>query len=153
MSDFGEGIINRLGKNSKITLNSDMGRIINYTIGEFLQQENDEDFFEKFFIQESYGNFLDLHGREYNVFRKYNENDEDYKNRIILEASGHLTLDYLHSVHNLDFYSYVPNFDVVNNVLVSDNWYYSNNYMTETSEAIKNILEKKFVIGGEIEWL
>ena len=153
MSDIGEDIIGRLSRTSKLKLDSDMGRIIDYTIGEWLQRENDEPFFEQFFLQEATGSYLDLHGKEYGVFRKINESDDDYRKRIIYSSSSYLTINYLKIVYDVEIYSYVASFNVSNNTLVSDNPYYTGKFMGFATENIKNVLNKKFVFGGEIIWV
>ena len=153
MSDFGEEIINKLSNTTKLTINSDMGRLIDYTIGEWLQRENDEYFFEQFFLQEATGVYLDLHGKEYGVIRKINETDEDYRERIVLSSLGFLTVNYLREIYNIDLYSFVPNFNPHNNTLVSDNPYYDGKFMGIASDEVKNILNKKFVFGSGVVWL
>ena len=153
MSDFGELIIERLSKTTGLTIDSDMGRLIDYTIGEWLQRENDEMFFEQFFLQEATGKYLDLHGKEFGVLRKIDESDEDYRKRIIYASLGFLTVNFLREVYGVELYSYVPNFDVDNNTLVSDNPYYDGVLMGVASDEVKAVLNKKFVFGSGVIWL
>lgn len=153
MSDFGELIIERLSKTTGLTLDSDMGRLIDYTIGEWLQRENDEMFFEQFFLQEATGKYLDLHGKEYGVLRRIDESDEDYRKRIVYSSLGFLTVNFLREVYDVELYSYVPNFDVDNNTLVSDNPCYDGVLMGIASEDVQTVLNKKFVFGSGVIWL
>lgn len=153
MSDFGELIIERLSKTTGLTIDSDMGRLIDYTIGEWLQRENDEMFFEQFFLQEATGKYLDLHGKEFGVLRKIDESDEDYRKRIIYASLGYLTVNFLREVYGVELYSYVQDFDVDNNTLVSDNPYYDGVLMGVASDEVKTVLNKKFVFGSGVIWL
>ena len=75
MSDFGEEIIERLGSTSKLTMDSDFGKIIDRTIGEWLQRIDEEPFFEQFFLQSATGQYLDLHGRDDGVLSRLDESD------------------------------------------------------------------------------
>ena len=154
MSDFGEEIINRLGVNSSLKIDSDMGRLIDYTIGEWLTRENDKEFLEQFFLQEATGKYLDLHGKTYGVLRRIDESDDSYRQRIIYESIGHLTVEFLREVYNLELYVNIPNFNVSNNTLTSDNPYYNQDgFMASADTSIKDILNKKFVLGARITWL
>ena len=154
MSDFGEEIINRLGVNSSLKIDSDMGRLIDYTIGEWLTRENDKEFLEQFFLQEATGKYLDLHGKTYGVLRRIDESDDSYRQRIIYESIGHLTVEFLREVYNLELYVNIPNFNVSNNTLTSDNPYYNQDgFMASADTSIKDILNKKFVLGASITWL
>lgn len=153
MSDFGEGIINRLSSTTGLKINTDAGRLINYTIGEFLQRENDEPFFEQFFVQEATGKYLDLHGQEYGVYRKVGETDDDYRKRIIYISLGFLTIDYLKNIYGVGVYSNKDNFSVADNTLVSDNPYFTGDIMIDAPPEIKTILKNKFIFGGKVKWL
>lgn len=155
MSDYGEEIINRLSENSALR-NSDnpMRKIIVDGIGEWFQQQDDTDFLEQFFLQEATGKYLDLHGKTYNVLRKLGESDEEYRQRIIYIVLGKLTVDYLRDVYDVKLYSHKDSFSILNNDLCSDNPYYSKNgFMGIADDIVKDILNKKFVIGSELTWL
>lgn len=131
-----------------------MGRLIDYTIGEWLTREDDKEFLEQFFLQEATCKYLDLHGRDYGVLRRVDESDEDYRQRIVYESLGHLTVEYLRKVYDLELYVNIDDFNPSENTLTSDNPYYNKcGFMASADATIKNILEKKFVIGSGITWL
>lgn len=155
MSDFGEEIINRLSENSALRKSDNpMRKIIVEGIGEWFQRQDDFDFLSQFFLQEATGKYLDLFGRTYDVMRKIDESDEDYRNRIIYIVLGRLTVDFLRDVYNVQLFSFEDDFNVHNNDLCSDNQYYNrNNYMAIADENVQEILNKKFVIGSELVWL
>lgn len=155
MSEFGEAIIQRVNNPELQKPGNPMNQIINHTVGEWLQDFDDKDFMEQFFLQESTGPYLDLHGRDYGIIRKIDESDEDYRARIIYESMGHLTIEFLKSVYGVKLYTLVDNFDATANTLVSDNPYLASCYgfMGTADDTVKNILNKKFVLGEEITWL
>lgn len=155
MSDFGDEIIARLGENTNLAKpNNPMGKLLDYTVGEWLQQIDDSDFIEQLFLQESTGKHLDLHGKNFGVKRKVDESDENYRNRIIYEGLGHLTIDFLIDVYNVKLYSFVDGFNVNNNDLTSDNPYLSDNgFMAVADSNTKTILNRKFVLDNTVVWL
>lgn len=64
-------------------------------------------------------------------------------------------MNYLVDVFKLKVYINIPEFDVEDNTLTSDNPYIhaTDGVMIETTEAIQTILKNKFVFGSEIVWL
>ena len=57
-------------------------------------------------------------------------------------------------MYNVELYSYVPDFNLNNNTLVSDNPYLSREgYLAIVDEGTKEILDKKFILDTDIEWL
>ena len=89
-----------------------------------------------------------------NVPRKIDEDDSDYRNRIIYEVLGYLTADYLINVYGLTLFSYVDDFNVHTNTLTSDNQYLKpNGLMTIADDEIKSILNRKFVLDEGLSWL
>ena len=155
MSDFGEEIINRLPRRSSLhNKKHPMRKIIDGTIGEWLQNQEETDWFSQFFLTEATGKYLDVHGKNYGLLRKIDESDEEYRQRIIYESLGHLTVDFLRDVYCVDLYSYVDDFNVNMNTLVSDNPHLSSQgYLADADATVKHILNKKFVIGSEVTWL
>ena len=154
VSDFGESIVARLPNRNLQNTKNPMNRVIYYTIGEWLQRKNDALFFEQFFLQEATGKYLYLHGQDYGIYRKVNESDEDYRKRIIYESIGHLTVEFLKTVYNVDLYSNIPDFNVEDNVLTSDNPYYTDNgFMGVADETARSILNKKFIINEGVDWI
>lgn len=156
MSEYGEEILDRLPENSSLkSINNPARKVIMNTLGEWLDNYVENDYFEELFLNESKGNYVDCHGREYGVYRKLNENDEDYKKRLIYHLMGHLTADYLINIYKLDLFVDVPNFNPSNNVLTSDNHYIArgNGFMAVADDTTKSILNKKFVLGSGVKWL
>ena len=154
MSDYGEEILDRLPENSSLKSNNNVARkVIINTVGEWLDNFNDN--FENLFLNEAVGEYIDSHGREYGVYRKLNENDEDYKRRIIYQILGHLTADYLINIYNVDLYVNIPNYNPNQNELTSDNPYITSKdgFMALADEVTKEILNKKFVLGSGVRWL
>lgn len=144
-----------MGQRSKLAnKNNPMQKIINNGVGEWMQNIDEADFIEHLFLQEATGDYLDLQGRNYGVKRKIDETDEDYRNRIIYESLGHLTVDYLKEIYGLNVYVKVNNFDKENNDLTSDNPYLTDKgFMVDADEQTRRILNKKFVLDNNISWL
>jgi hypothetical protein len=155
LSDFGEEIINRLPDTSSLHITTNPGRkVIDTTIGEWLTAFDDEDWFNQFFLDSATGPYLDVHGKDFNVKRKLDETDEDYRQRIIYETIGHLTINFLKEVYGVELYTYVPGFDATENTLISDNPYIcSNGFLGVADSVTRNVLDKKFVVGSEVTWL
>lgn len=154
MSEYGEEILDRLPEYSSLKSPNNIARkVIMNTVGEWLDNFNDN--FENLFLNESEGEYIDCHGREYGVYRKLGESDEDYKKRIIYQILGHLTVDYLINIYNVDLYVNIPNYNPNNNELTSDNHYITseNGFMASADEITKAILNKKFVLGSGVRWL
>ena len=117
--------------------------------------EKVQDFYEQLFLTSATGKYLDLHGKDYAVYRKTDESDEDYRERIVQEKLEHLTPEYLKSIYGLTLYVFVDDFDASENTLTSDNVYINHDgYMAEAPVDLQRIIEKKFVLKqGEIQWL
>lgn len=60
-------------------------KIYDGCINEYLQNRNNH--FLDVFLTMAEGDFLDIHGKMYGIFRKEDESDDDYRNRIILSRS------------------------------------------------------------------
>ena len=155
MSVFGEGLIERLHEHSVLRNPAHpMHKIINNGIGGWLDNYDANYLGEQVFLESATGKWLDLHGKEYGVPRRLDEDDETYRNRIVYEALEHLTVNYLMDVYGLNLYTLIEDFDVEDNTLASDNPYLgSDGFMSIADSTVKNILEKKFVINGGVIWL
>ena len=153
LSLFGEEIINRVNNSYLNDETNPMNRIINYTVGEWLENEFNDDFFEQFFLNEARGEYLDLHGKDFGIRRKIDESDDIYCERIIMESLGHLTIGYITKIHNVKLYSFVDDFDITENSLTSDNPYYKKNgFIGFADDETKQNLNKRFIIEA-ITWL
>ena len=156
MSEYGEGIIRRLPSTCELQKPDNPGRkVIDTTIGEWLDNHDIDELFEGVFLQSAEGKYLDLHGRELNCFRQLDESDDDYRLRLGYTSLGHLTLDYLVDVFKLKVYVNISDYDPTTNQLTSDNPYIhsADGIMIETTNDIKNILKNKFIFGSEVVWL
>ena len=155
MSDNGEKILDLIPDTSSLSnSNNPMYKIINHAVGGWLDNFEDKDLDSQLFLNTATGKYLDLHGKEYNIRRKIDESDDDYRQRIIYESMGHVTVDFLLKVYGVELYSKVDNFDITENSLTSDNPYISQNgYLAVADETTKRILDKKFILDTDIEWL
>ena len=153
MSDYGEEILDRLPEHSNLKSSNNVARkVIMNTVGEWL--DNYDDNFQNLFLNESVGEYIDCHGREYGVYRKLNESDEDYRQRIIYESMGEVTVGFLLTVYNVELYAFVDDFHVEDNTMTSDNPYISDNgFLAVSNQTTKDILDKKFILDTKIEWL
>jgi hypothetical protein len=154
MSDFGEGIINRLADNCSLKdMNNPASKVIDKTVGAWLDEYYNSDFFSNVFLSEAEGAYLDVIGTDYSVYRQIGESDTDYRERIVYERLGHLTTRYLIDVYGLTLFKNVANFNPHDNTLTSDNEYLHEGFMCIADEQTKNILSKKFALGSGLTWL
>ena len=155
MTIFGEGIVENLPENSILrNPNHVMFKVLDGTLGEWLTSFDNLDLWSQFFITDATGKYLDLHGNQYGIKRRLNENDNHYRTRIILGGLGYLTIPYLLSSFDLMVYAGVDDFDPEDNMLTSDNpLVNTGSIIVECSSDVKEILESKFPIGGGVEWL
>lgn len=153
MSDFGDAIISRVGNTELDKTDNPMHRILQGTIGEWLQKFNDFDYFEQFFLQEATGKYLDLHGKNFNVIRKIDESDDDYRERIIYSSLGRLTIPALEGMFNVKVYKAKTGYDLSENSLVSDNpCLNSDLILLDCSSDVEASLTKRFILEG-VEFL
>lgn len=167
MSDFGEEIIERLNDNTALKdADNPMRKIILNTIGAFLDEYDNAEYFEQLFLSTAKGDYLDLHGITYKVYRKPDEDDDTYRNRIVYESLSHLTYNYLIDVYDLNLYTDVyelPSNSITQltpaqlHCLTSDNPYLNseNGYfilIKNTDMGKYESLENKMVLGSRIKW-
>ena len=152
---FGEAIIDRLHPDCSLRDNDNpMRSVLLGTVGAILDDFDLYDSMEAPYLQNASGVYLDLHGKDLGVTRKYQESDDDYRKRLFYEVLGVLSVAYLLNVYNLTLYSKVDDFSVDGLTLTSDNPYIRDTgFMSTASDEIQGILESKFVIGGGIEWI
>lgn len=153
MTEFMDMLLELLPVNSSIQKSDNPLRIVlDRSVGEFI--DNWELPFPQLFLNTAEGKGLDVHGKDYNVPRKLDEDDDSYRERIIQEKLEYLTPYYLDIVYGLTVYTYIPDFNVENNTLTSDNPYIAGQgYMVEASDEIRNILENKFIIDNEVHFI
>ena len=154
MSLFGEAIIDRLHEKCQLrNPNNPVAKIIDNGVGEWLDKYDEKFSYNQVFLQDATGAYLDLWGRDFNVPRRLEEDDDSYRQRIILESLGHLTVPYLLNVFGLVLYCYVEDYDPTENVLTSDNPYLCTRHMTVASDDVQSILGRKFVLGSDLVFL
>ena len=152
---YGEAIIDRLHENCALRdADNPMRSVFINTVGALLDDFDLYDSMEAPYLQNASGVYLDLHGKDLGVRRKYQESDDDYRKRLFYEVLGVLTVAYLLNVYELTLYSKVSSFSLTGMKLTSDNPYIDDSgFMAVASDEVQSILESKFVIGGGIEWI
>ena len=151
---FGEGIIERLPPHSELHNSTNpFRRVFINSVGALLDSFDVSESREGVYLQSASGEYLDEHGEDLGVRRRLDETDEHYRNRLVYETLGYLSVDYLLNVYDLPVYAYVEDYDPTDNTLTSDNPYISSNHMSIASEEIQDVLSDKFVIGEGIIWL
>lgn len=152
MSEYGEELIDRLNPNSSLRdTNNPMNRIIQDTIGELLDNYANTELYEQLSVNTATGGYLDLQGQVYNVYRRGDESDDSYRQRIIYEMVGHLTIDYLQDIFNVDLFSYSHIFDLDGFGLVSDNPYLFNDGIIAIADNdVEESLKRKFLLDNSL---
>lgn len=154
MSDFMEALVDLLpSHNSLKNPNNELRRVLDGTVGAWFDNYDIQSVYDNLFLTTASGGYLDLHGADYGVYRRVDESDEDYRNRIVQEKLEYLTPEYLETIFGLTLYAYVSMFDARENCLTSDNPYLSNQYMSIASNDVQGILNKKFILDNSILWL
>lgn len=64
---------------------NDFIKIYDGCINEYLENRNNK--FMNIFLTTAEGDYLDVHGKMYGIFRKKDESDDSYRNRIFLNKS------------------------------------------------------------------
>ena len=155
MTENGEKILDMIPDTSNLSNPSNpMYKIIDKAVGGWLDNFEDQDLDSQLFLTSATGKYLDLHGQDYNIRRQLDESDEDYRNRIIYESMGRVTVNFLLDIYGVQLYAYVDNFDVSKNILTSDNPYISSDgYFAVVEDTAKSILDKKFILDTKVHWL
>lgn len=149
-----DGIFERLSLNSNLSNPNNAGRkVLDNTLGAWLEEYYNTDLYDRIFLSEASEGYLDVIGADFSVPRKLGESDEDYRERIVYESLGHLTVPYLRDIYNVELYVFVDDFNANLNDLTSDNPYISNKYMGVATDEVQSILFKKFVLNEMIAWL
>lgn len=153
MSDFGELLISLMPSSSGIH-GSPFEEVIKNSIGLYFDElaEEFEYVNQSIFLTDSADKYMDLWGQVYDLPRNPNEDDDSYLNRLIFEATDRFNGENLYNVYGLDLYCSVDDFDEEYQ-LSSDNIAISNRFMCKTTDEIKQLITKKFPVGGVIEFL
>ena len=147
-----EAILERLG-NSNLQKSDNPGRIVlDGTLGEYL--ENYDNHLLDMFLTRADGSYLDAHGKDFGIYRRENESDDDYRNRILLERS---MLDTTSDFSKLDVELWVYFDDVLDkNQLTSRNEYLKEehdlDYVFIASGTDKEYLENQFIL-SDVLWV
>ena len=92
---------------------SDVQTILDETIGPYFDRmiERIEEVIDAPFLSEASGDYLDLiHGRLYGIQRELDEEDDEYRTRLIFQARNELKIPDLREL-NCDVYAYVEDFN------------------------------------------
>lgn len=143
---YTKGILEKIANESLHDENNDFVKVLDGCVGEYLENRNNH-FLDTFLVMAE-GNFLDIHGKMYGIFRKRDESDEDYRNRIILNKS---LLQRTSDFNKLDIGFWVYRDGITDkDTLTSRNPYlkekHSDNYVFIISGNDINYLEKKFLL-------
>lgn len=123
-SIYTDNILGRLNHPALESEDNPFRVIFDGTVGEYLEKYDNHIF--DLFLTSATGGFLDRHGEIYKLYRHEGESDDDFRQRILLEASiVQSTSDFL----KLDIVLWVYFSDVLDkNVLSSRNTYLKDNH-------------------------
>ena len=154
MSDFVDALVDLLPEhNSLKSKRNPLRQVLDKSIGEWFDNHSVQTFYDNLFLQSATGGWLDLHGRDYGVYRRIGESDEDYRRRIVFEKWDYLTTELLLTVYGVGLFSYREDFDVGANTLVSDNVYLSDKFIGVSDNDTISILDKKYVLDTGVTWV
>lgn len=92
---------------------SDVQRILDETIGAYFDNKEEaiEELMDAPFLTEADGDFLDLiHGKLYGIERAIDEDDDEYRTRLIFQAKDELKIPDLLEL-NCNVYAYLEEYD------------------------------------------
>ena len=148
---YTDGILERIN-NPNLQNPNNPGRIVlDGTIFSYLEKYDNH--LLDLFLVKAEGSYLDSHGKDFGIFRRENESDESYRNRILLERSMlDSTVDF--SKLDVDLFVYFNN--VLNKKqLTSRNEYlkgeHDSDYVFIASGSDRDYLEKKFIL-SDVLW-
>lgn len=155
MSENGELIIDRLPLNCELhNTNNPINKLIQNSIGAWLDDFEDKEYANQFFLTDATGEYLDLHGADLGIKRKLDESDDEYRERIIYESLGHITVDLLLNVYGVQLFTFIDDFSVDANYLISDNHYITSyGFLAVTDKTTRDILNKKLILDNKVQWL
>ena len=151
-SIYTQGIIDRLNHPELKNKDNPFRIVLDGTVGEYL--ENYDNHILDLFLTRAKGKYLDRHGEIFGMYRHEGEDDESFRQRILLEESiVQSTSDFL----KLDIALWVYRTGVTNkNVLTSRNPYLKNmhdgDYVFMATGTDSEYLQGKFIV-EEILWV
>lgn len=150
---YGEVIIEQMNNPHLLEEDNEGRKFILGTIGEWLDQYESHQ--KDMLLLTAEGEYLDVHGKEHNVFRLDEEDDESYRDRILLKKHLKSTSASYRS-NNIGLWIYIDNLvEDEGSGLTSRNPYIDNHYLAhanpETQEYIERITIKEK--GGVVEWI
>ena len=154
MSEFVDMLVDLLPMHSPLQKKDNPLRVVlDRSIGAYMDEQGNT--FDEMFLTSASGSWLDVHGRDYGVPRRIGEDDEVYRERIIMEKNDRLTPSYLGELYGLDLYTYVSGYNPVSNTLTSDNPYVNtgDGFMSVADTDTQKILNGKFALDNEVFWL
>lgn len=126
---------------------SDVEKILDETIGKYFdgKEVEIEDLIDAPFLTEATRHYLDLlHGKLYGIERLPDEDDEDYRNRLIFQTKDKLTVNELKSI-GCSVYAFVDDFDI-DYQLTSRNTKLTQKLMVECpSEDIEKLVKDNLI--------
>lgn len=152
LCNYTKGITERINNEALQDENNPFVMVLDGTVGEYL--ENRDNHFLDMFIVTATGDYLDLHAKMFGLFRRDGEDDDDLRQRILLEASiVQSTSDFL----KLDLGLWVYKDDVdKKNVLTSRNPYlkkfHDEDYVFIVTGSDSDYIKSKFIL-EDILWL
>lgn len=150
---YGEVIIEQLNNPALFEEDNEGRKFLLGTIGAWL--DNYDSHQKDMLLLLAQGEYLDAHGREYDVFRKEEEDDDTYRERILLKKHLRYSTDsYLDN--GVDLWVYINNLvEAEGSGLTSKNTYIDNHYLAHTTPEKKQHIQKTHLSGdtGVVEWI
>ena len=150
-----DALVDLLPEHSSLKrMDNQLRKVLDGSVGEWFDRHSIQSLYNGLFLTSASGRYLDLHGRDFGVSRRLDEDDDHYRERIVFEKLEYLTAHNLINIYGLTLYTYVDDFDIKDNVLTSDNPFIpSNNYISVADNDLISILDKKYVLDNSIYWL
>ena len=142
-----EGICERINNPNLQDPTNPFRMVLDGTLGEYL--ENYDNHLTDMFLTLAKGTYLDLHGKDFGIFRRDGESDEDYRSRILIEQNLlQTTTDF--SKLDLTIWIYFNGVTTDKNVLTSRNPYLKDNhdsgYVFIVTGSDSDYLKSKFLL-------
>lgn len=123
--------------------------LLNNTIGYLLEETEEEitNIVDGFNMQTATAKYLDLIGKDYNIQRRTDETDENYRKRLLIEPSDHFSEKLLYDVYDVQLLTYKNGLRSGRDyTLLSDNTLLSDRYIVDVDDTVWEIINKKFIV-------